>query len=190
MPTHAGQALAHVYAEALYDAAKDADALERTEQELLALQEILNKDVRLRRFVDTPAVPPQVKRKVIIGVLKDFAPTTLNFLSVLIRKQRVGLLDAIVDAFHEHCNRKGGFAELTLETAVPADTEAVEKLKATLKAKLGRTILLKTRQRPELLGGFVLKHEDKQWDASLLSRLSRAVDQMEALKGSLGAWKD
>ena len=180
--------LASIYAEALYGAAKEDGVVETTEQELLTLQEIFQRDVRIRRFIETPAISEEVKRKVLCEVMSAFSKTTLNFLCLLIHKQRIKLLDHIISAFHTHCNREGGIAELELHTASPLDAAQKLNLKTILEKKLNRTVILKILTRPTLIGGFILKHEDLQWDSSLVDRLGRIVSKMEACKPGMGAW--
>jgi len=182
--------LATVYAAALYEVAREAHALQQVEEELRLLRDLLNKDLTLRRFFETPTVTPAKKRTVIEGALKELSTCTRNFLSVLVRKQRVGLLNRIVEAFHELANEKAGVAEMTLESARPFEAAEKEKLFKTLTSLLGRKVVFQERVRPELLGGFVLRHKDRQWDTSLISRLDRLVNRMKIAKEALGVWKE
>lgn len=182
--------LHYVYAEALYDVAHEAGQLTRVEEEMLALQQILAKQPVLNRFLETPTVMPEQKRKVLLSALSNFSPITLNFLCVLVNKQRVRLLDKIVAAFHEHCNEKAGIAEMTVTSARPLDAGEKASLNGVLEKKLGRKVKLVEKVRAELIGGFVLSHRDQQWDLSLVHRLGRLVNRMEDARDALGVWKD
>jgi len=182
--------LATVYAEALYEVAQEARAHRQVEEELRLLEDLLTQDPTVRRFFETPTVTPGDKRKVIEDALKDFSPYTRNFLSVLVRKQRVGLLARIVEEFHTLANEKSGISEIMLESARPFEAAEKEQLAKTLAGMLGHEVVFLERVRPELLGGFVLRHKDRQWDTSLVSSLDRLVDRLEIAKEAVGVWAE
>ncbi|MCW8129894.1 MAG: ATP synthase F1 subunit delta [Planctomycetota bacterium] len=182
--------LHYVYAEALYDVAFEAGVLVRVEEEMLAVQDMLGKHPVIHRFLETPTIMAEQKRAVLLEALKELHPITLNFFCVLVAKQRVRLLDKIVDAFHEHCNDKAGIAEMTVTSAQPLDPGQRAKLAEVLERKMGRKVKLVEKVRRELIGGFVVTHLDQQWDLSLVHRLGRLVDRMETAREALGVWKD
>ena len=103
-------------------------------------------------------------------------------------KRRVGLLDRIAEAFHLHANEKAGIAEMHLQSARVFEPAQKDKLARTLQEKLGRKVVLQESVRPELLGGFILRHQDRQWDTSLIHRLARLVSRMQVAKEALGVW--
>ncbi|MCZ7646385.1 MAG: ATP synthase F1 subunit delta [Planctomycetota bacterium] len=188
MPSEASESLAFVYAEALYDAAVESGSLVRVEEELLALKGLLAADPRYLRFFETPTVGFDDKRKVVGSVFGGLSKELANFLLVTIRKGRVGMLPAIVDAFHEHANRKAGIAEFTVISARALEDGERNVLRQRLEQGLKRKIEIREKVEPELLGGFVLAHEDQRWDCSLIHRLGRLVDRVESVKPNLGIW--
>lgn len=190
MPSNESGSLAHVYAEALHDVASESGRVAQVEQELLDLQAVVRKDPVLLRFFETPTVTAQEKRKVILGTFTAYSTETLNFLSLLVHKRRVNLLERIADAFHKHSNLKAGIAELKLDSARALEPAEREHMVKVLQERLGLKVILKEEVQPALLGGFVLTHADKQWNASLVYRLGRVVNGMERAKDALGVWKD
>ena len=82
-----------------------------------------------------------------------------------------------------------GIAEMELEGArlLTADEEA--QLTAMLGPKMQRKVVIRQKTRPELLGGFILKRGDLQWDTSLSRRLARLVRRMAENKTAVGVWR-
>jgi len=185
-----GKSIAFIYAEALYDVAAEMKIVPEIEQQLLTLSEAVKHDVRLRRFLETPTIALPEKRKVLAGALAKLHQILQNFICLMIDHERVGALDAMVEAFHDHANKKAGIAEFAVVSAEPMLPAEEEQLKTALHQKLNRQIVLKTSTNPGLLGGLVLTHQDKMWDASIAHRLGRIVNKMEVVKGGLGFWKD
>lgn len=180
-----GKAVAFVYARALFDVAVEAGIVSQVELELLAIDEALDTDDRLQRFFETPTIRFEEKRKVLLETMAGASKPLVNFLLLMIEHERVGLFDLIVDLFHELANAKAGIAEFELRSAQPFESAELENLKSVLRRKMQREIVVHETPSPELLGGFVLKHKDMTWDSSLVQRLGRMVDRIQAGKSEL-----
>lgn len=180
--TTGGEGIAHVYAVALYDVAAEASTIAEVEAELHALGTGLKSDPRLIRFLETPTVPFDAKRKVLMSALKGMSTPVLNLLSLLIEHGRIALFDTMVDSFHRYANEKAGIAEVSVESARALDAQETAQLKAMLHRKLNQEIKLKEVVRPELLGGMVVTHSGRSWDTSIAHRLARIVDKIEEVK--------
>ena len=190
MATHVSDNISQVYAEALYSVAQAQDAVTRVEEELLALRELLEREARFRAFFETPVVSFAKKRTVIEAVLKDVADCTRNFVLVLVNNQRISLLPAIWASYHRIHNDKLGITEFQVESARAFEPAEMDKLKESLERKLNRKVIIAEKVRPELLGGFVLAHDDRRWDASLVNRLGRMAAALEEVKSNLGVWAE
>ena len=186
----ASDSVARIYAEALFDVALESQTVAETEQELLALQKIVNADARVRRFLETPTLRPEIKRQALQAALAGFTQPALNFVFLLIRHRRVNLFDRIVTAYHEHANMRAGIAEFTLTTAAEIAAADVEALKGVLAQKLKRQIAIQLRRNPALLGGLILTDADHQWDMSVANRLKRLVAAVGAAKPGAKLWME
>jgi F-type H+-transporting ATPase subunit delta len=180
-----GKAVAFVYARALFDVAVEAGIISQVERELLAIDEALDSDDRLERFFETPTIRFEEKRKVLLETMAGASKPLVNFLLLVIEHERVGLFDTIVDLFHELANTRAGVAEFELRSAQPLEAEALESLKSVLRRKLQREIVVHETSSPEILGGIILRHKDMTWDSSLVHRLGRMVDRIQAGKSEL-----
>lgn len=186
----AGANLADVYAEALHDAAAAAGELPRIEEELLAFMCAVVQDERVLRFLDSPVIAFPEKRAVLARTLAAFHPVTVNFILVVVERQRVEMLEAMAKAFRDHGNRAAGIAEFRATTARPLEPAERERLERGLRAKLGRPVVLSERVDPRILGGLQLAHEDFRWDASLAHHLKKLVTQMAAERTGETHWEE
>ncbi len=174
--------IAFVYAEALYDVAAENKIVPEVEQELLAVQEALHRDPQLWRFLESPTISFAVKRKIISTTLDSLSLPLRNFLFLVISRERVGILESIVEAYHEHANEKAGIAEFDVSAARALDTGEQSAMEQMLQKKMKRPVVLRTSVNPKLLAGVVLTHKGMQWDSSLSHRLGRLVHKMSELK--------
>ncbi|HYG73528.1 MAG TPA: ATP synthase F1 subunit delta [Planctomycetota bacterium] len=184
------KALAAIYAEALYEAAKESGSVDQVTAELKLLRILLVKAPKLEKLLESPTISFEEKRKVIEGTFKHLSKVTRNFLLVLVDRKRAHLIGTIVSAFIETMNKKAGIAAVDVHTARPLDLEEREQLKTLLSKKLNKTVNLNESVKPELLGGLVLIHEDKMWDRSTRHALDQMVEKMEGLKLATIKWTD
>jgi F-type H+-transporting ATPase subunit delta len=175
--------IAAVYAHALYDVAKKDGIVERIEDELRAVDEMVCQEASLRRFLETPTVSLKEKEKVLRAVLTSFNPILLNFLLVGLEHRRLpGILGGVINAYHKLSNTAADIAELEIRSARKLEASELAAINSTMQKKLGRTIKLRETVEPKLLGGFVLSHGDIQWDASVQYRLKALIGKMEETK--------
>ena len=186
----ANPGLAYVYANALYDVAAQQGLVTEVEEELLALQQVLRAEPRFRLFLESPSVRLEEKRKVIRSLLDSFHRPLANFLCLVVHRQRLELLEMIVDEYHELANLALGIAELELAGARALLEDEAAQLTAVLEARMRRKVVIRQKVQPELLGGFVLKRGDLQWDTSLSRRLGRMLQRMAENKEAVGVWRE
>ncbi|MGD0094488.1 MAG: ATP synthase F1 subunit delta, partial [Planctomycetota bacterium] len=150
----ANSGVAYVYANALYDVAAQRGEVTEVEEELLALQQVLRAEPRFRGFLESPTVRLEAKHRVIRGLLESFHQPLVNFLCLVVHRQRTELLERIVDEYHELANVALGIAEIDLAGARALLEDETAQLTAVLEAKLQRKVKIRQQVRPELLGGF------------------------------------
>lgn len=183
--------LGHVYAHALFDVASQQKAVTEVEEELLALREMVRAEPRLKLFLESPVIAAKTKHKVIRELLAQFHQPVVNFICLVVDRQRMELLDEIIASYHELANMAQGISEMQLESARALMPEEIQRLTATMEAKMRRKVVIRQTEHPELLGGFILRRGDLQWDASVSRRLRRLTTRMaESKEGIEHAWKD
>ncbi len=88
------------YATALFSAASKTGSLTKVDEELATVKAILEKDVGVKRFLETPVIDRQAKKKgieVILGSGKS--ETTVNFFNLLAENGRLGETSKIIAAY-------------------------------------------------------------------------------------------
>ena len=71
-----------------------------------------------------------------------------------------------------------GICEVTAVTASPMDADLTEKLKEKMCSVTGKKVVLQTRVDPSILGGIVVKVDNKQIDTSVKTRLEELAQQL------------
>ena len=97
----------------------------------------------------------------------------VNFLRVLARHGRLGLIPMILHAAHIRRERELGRRRITVTSAIPLSEETQERLRKRLGASLSFDPILIPKVDPKVLGGLVIQVGDTVYDTSLRARLSQ-----------------
>jgi F-type H+-transporting ATPase subunit delta len=174
--------LAGRYASALFDLASEAGTVSAVESDLDNLEAALHESAELRALIRNPEISRHQIAKVVSGLAAamGLSDLTKNFLGVLAENRRVAELPAMIRAFHTIAAAQRG--EVTAEVAsAHALTDAqIATLETRLRAREGRTVKLKTRVDPDLLGGLVVTVGSKRIDGSIRTRLNTIAQAMKA----------
>ncbi len=173
------ETLAERYSEALYHMAREAgDAGEQLRQ-LQAAVSHLEQHASLRRALESPAIPREVKKNIIRQLLGDRVQArTLHFLYLVLDKGRERLLPQMVGTFERMLRSDAGIVQARVEVPVPLDDELEAQLVARLAALTGKKVQLEVHVRPELIGGAVVTVGDRLYDGSLRTHLERIRERL------------
>jgi F-type H+-transporting ATPase subunit delta len=96
---------------------------------------------------------------------------TLAFFEIIVRKQREDILLSVAREFHLLYNAVKQIDNALLITAVPVSDEIRQRVVREVKEITGHEVDLTEKVDPEIIGGFVLRINDKQIDDSVRSRI-------------------
>lgn len=174
------QQVAAVYAKALLGAAENAGVTDVVLGELDSLlDDVLTAIPQLDAVLSSALVEPEDKQRLIDRALGSQAsPTFLNFLKVLARHGRLGILRTIRQAAHAQYDQLRGRVSVEMVTAAPLDGELTAQIEQQLRQMLGGEPRLVPVTDPDLIGGIVLRVGDTVYDGSVATRLERMREQM------------
>ena len=169
------------YASALFELASEAGTVSAVETDLETLAEALRESPELRALIRNPEVSREALGRVLAGLGESLslAPLTRNFLGVLAQNRRAGELPATIRAFQSIAAAQRGEVTAEVASAHPLTDEQLATLEHKLRAREGRTVKVKTRVEPELLGGLVVTIGSQRIDSSIRSRLNSLAQAMK-----------
>ena len=162
------------YAKALFLAAKDAGTLENTFRDATLIGEVLHEVPEFRTTFGNPVMREKEKRKLLDNTFgKYLEDLTIKFLDLLTENNRLIFLPDMMRDFIDLYKKELGISYAELTTAVRVDEKIRDKIKENLEAYLKEKVHLKATTDPSIIGGFILRIEDLQFDASVASELKR-----------------
>jgi F-type H+-transporting ATPase subunit delta len=167
------EAIARVYAEALFGAAKAKGNLDAIYEQLGQFADALAENRELQLFFFSPYFSSAEKRDGLAKALDGAEPELLNFLELLTEKHRMPVLFRIrrnFDALWAKENKRLG---VTVTSAVELDPEIAERIGSEIEKKTGNRVELQRRVDPDILGGLVVQVGNMVMDTSIRNRLEK-----------------
>jgi F-type H+-transporting ATPase subunit delta len=161
------------YAAALFDLAKDASKLAVVEGDLGKFQGLLDQSTDLVRLVRSPVIAADDQARA-LGAILDKAGVdglTANFLKLVAKNRRLFALPDMIKAFRAQAAKARGETRAEVTSAVALTDAQVAELKKSLKASVGKEVMLDARVDPTLLGGLIVKVGSRMVDSSIRTKL-------------------
>lgn len=165
--------LARTYAESLLEVAEQRGEADAVAEQFQSLgRDVFPNAPGLEALLDSAAVNKRRKDEILTRAFDGRAtPLFLDFLRLLNRKDRLGLLRLIAIAYRTLREQKANRQRILVEVAAPIAADQTAALETTLAAVTGKTPVLIVRVRPELLGGLVVHLGDRVFDSSVRTKL-------------------
>lgn len=171
--------IAKRYAKALFEAAKERNALDQTGEEWQAVVAVWNNHRELREWAGHPRVSSGEKKEVYDKLLKDLGDLTRNLLHLLAERNRESAIEAIGAEYKGLAYEAKGVAEAEVITPQPLTKAGEKELIAVFQQMIGKTLVITNRVDPDILGGAIVRIGDRLYDGSLSSKLKRFRKQLD-----------
>ncbi len=174
-------AVSRRYAKALILIGQEDGQAEQYNEELSAVVGLFDTQEGFETALTNPLFNKNDRKKVLEAVLAatQLSAIMKSFLILLFDKGRIGFLRDIASYYKDMADELNGVVKASVTSATELSSEAVEKIKASLSKKTGKTIVLNVEQDPALIGGVVTKIGDLVLDGSVKTQL---INMRETLK--------
>lgn len=171
------------YAKAFFEFAKEKGILENVIADVKLLIKSLGEIPELAEVFQNPIVKPSGKKAFVSSLLKGkVSEETIDFLNLEIENGREMYTQDILRNMLTIYRKEQGITAVTLTSATPLSKEQENSVADLVKKTRNTEVELQTKVDPTLMGGFILRVEDQQYDASVSSRLKQIKKELIANK--------
>ena len=173
--------LAGRYASALFGLARDEKQIDAVTRSLDGLEAALAESADFRTLVTSPLIGRAEAGKAVRALIPALSvdPITGKFLGVVADNGRLGALKAVIRSVRQLAAWHRGETTAEVTSAFPLNDDQVARLKANLKARLGRDVVIDATVDPQILGGIVIRHGSQMIDASIRTKLNTLANAMK-----------
>lgn len=162
------------YAKALYQAGEEDALTVEVKKDIELIQQIINESPEFNEFILNPIYKEKEKIRLMNEIFQgNIHELTLRFLIMLVNNKRVQFLNFICFTYLQLYKKEKGIKEGTLITAHELNKEQSEEIGNYIRKKFKLDIEFKELIDPSLIGGFKLRIDDNQIDASIASKIHK-----------------
>jgi F-type H+-transporting ATPase subunit delta len=168
------------YAKSIIDLAVEQNALELVKKDIELFVETCRENPALQAILKNPIISLDKKANILDGLFGDkLHKMILSFFHIVIRKGRSEILYATAKEFISQYNIIKNVVKATVTSASTLSKENIAQIEDVVKQATKGEVILSAQVDPDLIGGFILKVGDKQFDTSLSSKLNKLKKEFE-----------
>ncbi len=164
-----------VYAQAFLGATANSANADGVVEELSSFSDdVLNRFPKLEQTLQSSLISEEQKEQMLSRIFGGKASReVLNFLKVLSRHGRLGLVRQATRLVKSMHATRRGMTDVEVRVAAPLDDAMRAEIQTQLRKSLGTEPVLTVKVIPSLLGGIVIRVGDRVYDGSVQSQLER-----------------
>ncbi len=171
--------IARRYAEALYEAAKDAGLTREIGEQLEQLLRVLKTDRELDLAFRSPALTAGRRRQLLEECFQgELHPFVLNLCQLLWTKGRENSLPSVVTAYRQLLRKDEGLLTAEVISASNLTEEQLAPLRQALEKRFGQPVIIEMKVDRSLLGGVRVRVGNTVLDGSVRGHLQALRERM------------
>ena len=160
------------YAKALLELSGEKLTKEQILSEISDASQSLEGSEDLKRVMSSPIISGKEKNEILTKVFeKSVSEIVLNFLRLLVDKDRFSILASIVSEYRNEINRLNNLLDIKITSAIDLNDSEKAMIKVKLKKILNKDIELEWAKDSSIIGGLVFEAGDNIVDNSLKHKL-------------------
>lgn len=167
------------YAKAVLSLSLDLKNADKVNEDMHSISTTIETSNELKAMLSSPVIKPSVKKSALLAVFTKLDKTTISLIDQLITNNRLPLFNLIAKQFIILYDKHKGTEIATVTTAVPLTKELEVKVLSKIKEIVGTKVSLNKKIDPSLIGGFILRVGDKQFDASISGKMKSLRKEFE-----------
>ena len=162
---------AYRYAKAFLDLAIEQKNVQKIYEDMSLILATIEENDNLRDVLQSPILTTESKNNALQAIFKQADPLTGSLLDLLSVNKRVGILAEIAEQYIALYDEMQGQDIASVTTAIPMDKALEAKLLKQLKKITGKDVILENHVDPGLIGGFILRLGDLEYNSSISGKL-------------------
>ncbi|MDO4727944.1 MAG: ATP synthase F1 subunit delta [Bacteroidota bacterium] len=159
------------YAKAIFDTAKEVGVTKQINDDMHLVVQTLGNSAELSTFLQNPVFSVEVKKSALNEIFGGLNKESKSLIRLLAENKRLDILGKVAKAYSDLYNQESGVQKIDVITAIPLNAELEQKVIDKAKQFTDKKILIENKVDTSIIGGFILKIGDKQYNASVANKL-------------------
>ncbi len=169
----AGTRAAIRYAKAVLSLANDQNSAEAVNNDMKLMANTIAESTDLNEMLNSSIVKSDTKKAALLAVFPNLNTISSGLFDLLISNKRVNILNDIALKYSVLFDESQGKEVAQVTTAIPMTEDLEMKVLAKVKELTSKAVELENIVDESILGGFILRVGDKQYNASVSNKLNK-----------------
>ncbi len=161
------------YAKAVLSLANDKNLAETVNNDMKLIANSIAESKELSDMLENPVVSSGIKKSALLEIFNTTTPLSVNLINTLTTNKRINLLGDVAQKYNQLYDQLNGIQVAEVTTAVPLTDDLKTKVLAKVKELTGKEASIKSIVDDSILGGFILRVGDIQYNASIANKLNK-----------------
>ena len=159
------------YAKAILETAVSSGKANQVNDDMKSIIITVASSTDLKEFLSSPIITSDLKMNALSEVFASVQAETKSLFRLLQENKRFEILVAIATQFNAQFDEMNGVEVAKVTTAFPITAELEAKILAKAATISTKKLTIQNTVDPSIIGGFILRIGDKQYNASVSNRL-------------------
>ncbi|GGD16605.1 ATP synthase F1 subunit delta [Hyunsoonleella pacifica] len=169
----AGTRAAIRYAKAVLSLALSEKKADKVNNDMILIADTIAQNKDLADMLGNSVVKSEAKKGALLAIFPKLNTISNGLFDVLIANKRIDILNEVAQQYTILFDEQNGKQIATVTTAVALTKDLEKKVLAKVKALTSKEVQLESIVDESILGGFILRVGDKQFDASISNKLNK-----------------
>jgi len=161
------------YAKAVLSLANDQNSAEAVNNDMKLMAKTIAESTDLSQALNSSVVKTETKKAALLAIFPNLNTISSGLFDVLISNKRLNILNDVALKYSVLFDTFQGKEIAQVTTAVPMTNDLEMKVLAKVKELTSKTVELENIVDESILGGFILRVGDKQYNASVSNKLNK-----------------
>ena len=168
------------YAVALYELSKENSELDKVEEGVKSLNQLLSESSNFREMILSPVIAKEDKSNVMLAIAdqNNFSDNFKKFLGFLANKNRLFFLDKIIESFLNLVSNNKGELKAKIVSPKKLSLEEQKKIQNELSEDFKSQLNINYEYDPDLIAGLIIQVGSVMVDTSIKTKLKKLEKNM------------
>ena len=167
------------YAKAFFNLAKEKDLLDSLKKDVDLIEKLAKESTDFVLLLESPVIKTSQKVKLLTSIFSGKVNELTNkFLTLIAENKREIHIPGICRNFTELYRKYQGVKSAVITSAIPLPKDIIAQIQSKIESEFKTKVELSKRVNEDLIGGFVLRIDDRQVDASLATQLRKIKERL------------
>ena len=166
------------YSKAIFQIAEKSNNLSNLKDDMDSIISAHKSSDDFKNLISNPLINNSDKKEILSIVLSKMNEQTSNLINLLIANKRLSILDDIAHGFNDIYNRENNIERARVITATPISGKIKTQVLKKIQTLSNKSIEIENIIDETIIGGFILRYENREYNASFSQRLSKLKSEL------------